>query len=171
MSLQYQVRTSKQGHREVEQLLRLLGELQNAAIRHRRLLGKARVPTREILRLQNADITDLRRHDPAFASIARRLAESVVKRVNDAYHRAFTVHDAGFPKTESPLPTPDAGTLRASNQARQVPEIRSSRDPHQGLAHPVVQDRPQDQRSGTTQVHQDHAPRQSPDRHAGVPVP
>ena len=102
ISLQYQVRTSKQGHREVEQLLRLLGELQNAAIRHRRLLGKARVPTREILRLQNAGITDLRRHDPAFASIARRLAESVVKRVNDAYHRAFTVHDAGFPKTESP---------------------------------------------------------------------
>ena len=73
ISLQYQVRTSKQGHREVEQLLRLLGELQNAAIRHRRLLVKARVPTREILRLQNAGITDLRRHDPAFASIARRL--------------------------------------------------------------------------------------------------
>ena len=102
LSLQYQVRTSKQGHQEVERLLPLLGELQNAAIRHRRMLGKARVPNKEILRLQNAGITDLRQHDPAFANIARRLAESVVKRVNDAYHRAYSVPGAGFPKTRSP---------------------------------------------------------------------
>ena len=102
ISLQYQVRTSKQGHREVEQLLQLLGELQNAAIRHHRLLGKARVPTREILRLQNSSITDLRQHDPDFTNIARRLAESVVKRVNDSYHRAYTVPNAGFPRTQSP---------------------------------------------------------------------
>ena len=39
----------------------LLGELQNAAIQHRRLLGKAGVPNKEILRLQNAGITDLTR--------------------------------------------------------------------------------------------------------------
>ena len=102
ISLQYQVRTSKHGHREVERLLLLLGELQNAVIRHRRLLGKAGVPNKEILRLQNADITELRQHDPAFASISRKLSESVVKRVNDAYHRAFTVPSAGFPETDSP---------------------------------------------------------------------
>ena len=102
ISLQYQVRTSKQGYQEVERLLPLLGELQNAAILHRRMLAKARVPTKEILRLQNAGITDLRRHDPAFASITRRLAESVAKRVNDAYHRAYSVPGAGFPKTRSP---------------------------------------------------------------------
>ena len=102
ISLQYQVRTSKQGYRELERLLPLLGELQNAAIQHRRLLGKARVPSKEILRLQNAGITDLREHDPDFANIARRLSVSVVKRVNDSYHRAFTVPGARFPKTRSP---------------------------------------------------------------------
>ena len=102
ISLQYQVRASKQGYQEVERLLPLLGELQNAAIRHRRLLGKARVPSKEILRLQNAGITDLRQHDPDFANIARLLAVSVVTRVNDAYHRAFTVQNAGFPRTKSP---------------------------------------------------------------------
>ena len=78
ISLQYQVRTSKQGYQEVERLLPLLGELQNAGI------------------------TDLRQHDPDFANIARRLAVSVVKRVNDAYHRAYTVPNAGCPRTESP---------------------------------------------------------------------
>ena len=102
LSLQYQVRTNKQGYREVERLFRLLGELQNAAIQHRRMLAKAGIPSKEILRLQNASITDLREHDPDFKNIARRLAESVVKRVNDAYHRAFTVHGTGFPRTKSP---------------------------------------------------------------------
>ena len=102
ISLQYQVRTSKQGYREVERLLPLLGELQNAAIRHRRMLAKAGLSNKEILRLQNASITDLREHDPDFANIARRLAASVVKRVNDAYHRAFTIPNAGFPRTKSP---------------------------------------------------------------------
>ena len=102
ISLQYQVRTSKQGYQEVGRLLPLLGELQNAAIRHRRMLAKAGLSNKEILRLQNSSITDLRQHDPDFANIARRLAESVVKRVNDAYHRAYTVPNAGFPRTESP---------------------------------------------------------------------
>ena len=78
ISLHYQVRTSKQGCQEVERLLPLLGELQNAGI------------------------TDLRQHDPDFANISRRLAASVVKRVNDAYHRPYTVPNAGFPRTESP---------------------------------------------------------------------
>ena len=62
ISLQYQVRTSEQDYREIERLLPLPGELQNAVIRHRRLLGKANVPTRGILRIQNASITELRQH-------------------------------------------------------------------------------------------------------------
>ena len=102
ISLQYQVRTNKQGYREVERLFRLLGELQNAAIQHRRLLGKAGIPHKEMLRLQNSSITDLRQHDPDFANISTRLAESVVRRVNDSYHRAFTVRGAGFPRMRSP---------------------------------------------------------------------
>ena len=102
ISLQYQVRTSKLGHREIERLLPLLGELQNAVIRHRRILAKAKVPTKETLRLQNAGITDLRTHDPNFGSISRRLAASVTKRVNDAYNRAFTVPGSLFPRTRPP---------------------------------------------------------------------
>ena len=102
ISLQYQVRTSKHGYREIERLLPLLGELHNAVIRQRRMLARARIPTKEILRLQNAGITDLRSHAPAFGNIARRLAESTVGRVNDAYSRAFTVPSARFPRTTSP---------------------------------------------------------------------
>ena len=102
ISLQYQVRTSQQGYGEVERLLPLLGELQNAAIQHRWILGQAGIPNKEILRLQNSSITDLRQHDPDFANISTRLAERAVKRVNDSYHRAFTVRGAGFPRMRSP---------------------------------------------------------------------
>ena len=123
ISLQYQVRASKQGYQEVERLLPLLGELQNAAIRHRRLLGKARVPSKEILRLQNAGITDLRQHDPDFTNIARLLAVSVVTRVNDAYHRAFTVPNAGFPRTKSPY---GFRTLEISEPANKHIKFRKS---------------------------------------------
>ena len=48
ISLQYQVRTSKHGCREIEGLLPLLGELQNAVIRHRQMLAKSGVPDKEI---------------------------------------------------------------------------------------------------------------------------
>ena len=123
ISLQYQVRTSKQGYRELERLLPLLGELQNAAIRHRRLLSEAKVPSKEILRLQNASITHLREHDLAFANISRRLAESVVKRVNDSYHRAFTVPGAGFPRTKSPY---GFRTLEISEPANKHIKFRKS---------------------------------------------
>ena len=102
ISLQYQVRTSRTGYREIERLLPPLGEFQNAAVRHRQLLGRLGVPTREILRHQNAGITDLRAHDPDFGNIARRLVESVAKRVNDAYSRTLTVQGARFPRTRSP---------------------------------------------------------------------
>ena len=123
ISLQYQVRTSKHSYREIDRLLSLLGELQNAAIQHRRMLAKSRVPTKEILRLQNASITDLRQHDPDFGNIARRLAESVVKRVNDAYHRAFTVPNAGFPRTKSPY---GFRTLEISEPANKHIKFRKS---------------------------------------------
>ena len=104
-------------------LLPLLGELQNAAIRHRRMLAKAGLSNKEILRLQNSSITDLRQHDPDFANIARRLAESVVKRVNDAYHRAYTVPNAGFPRTESPY---GFRTLEISQPANKHIKFRKS---------------------------------------------
>ena len=117
ISLQYQVRTSRTGYREIERLLPLLGEFQNAAVRHRQMLARLGMPTREILRHQNASITDLRKHDPNFGNIARRLVESVAKRVNDAYSRAFTVPNARFPRTRSP----HARNLRAKRPARQAP--------------------------------------------------
>ena len=71
-------------------------------IKHRRILAIAGVTNKETLRLQNTGITDLRQHDPAFANIDRKLAESVVKRVNDAYERAFTVPGARFRRTKPP---------------------------------------------------------------------
>ena len=103
ISLQYQVRTSRTGYREIERLLPFLGEFQNAVIRHQHLLARLDVLTREILRHQNAGITVLQARDPDFGNISRRLAESVVKRANDAYHRVFTVQGAHFPRTQPPL--------------------------------------------------------------------
>ena len=87
------------------------------------MLAKAGVPTKEMLRLQNASITDLREHDPDFANIARRLAASVVKRVNDAYHRAFTIPNAGFPRTKSPY---GFRTLEISEPANKHIKFRKS---------------------------------------------
>ena len=60
------------------------------------------VPAHKILQHQNVGITELRAHDPDFGNIARRIVESVAKRVNDAYTRAFTVRGARFPRTRSP---------------------------------------------------------------------
>ena len=111
ISLQYQVKTSKQGHRDIERLLPILGSLQNSFIRQRHFLAHARVPNNTVLYLQNASITVLSENDPNFTNIARRLAESVAKRVNDAYYRAFTVPGTRFPKTRSPY---DFRTLEIS---------------------------------------------------------
>ena len=121
-SIQYQIRTNRAGYRELERVLHLLGELQNAAIRHRRILGKARVPGKEILRRQNAGLTELRANDPDFANLARRVSESVLKRVNDAYQRAFNVPGAGFPKIQSPY---EFRTLEISEPA--VNHVRFSK--------------------------------------------
>ena len=85
--------------------------------------GQSQSSSKEILRLQNASITDLREHDLAFANISRRLAESVVKRVNDSYHRAFTVPGAGFPRTESPY---QFRTLEISEPANKHVKFRKS---------------------------------------------
>ena len=123
ISLQYQVRTSRAGYREIERLLLLLGEFQNAAIRHRQLLARLGVPTREILRHQNAGITDLRAHDPDFGNISRRLVESVAKRVNDAYSHAFTFRNARFPRMRSPHAF---RTLEISEPANQHVTFRES---------------------------------------------
>ena len=101
-SFQYQATTSRAGNRQLDKVLLLLGELQNAPVKHRRMLGKLKVPTRDILQRQNAGLADLRANDPAFANMARRLQQSVLQRVNDAYQRAFSVAGAGFPQTRSP---------------------------------------------------------------------
>ena len=150
ISLQYQVRTSKQGYREIARLLPLLGgNCRTQQIKHRWILGQAGVPNKQILRLQSTGITDLRQHDPDFANISTRLAESVVRRVNDSYHRAFTVRGAGFPRMRSPH---QFRTLEISEPINKHVKFRKSgvcRDPYQGLAHSVVQDRPPDQHSGT----------------------
>ena len=117
------MRTSKHGNREIVRLLPLLGEFQNAAIRHGRLLAKAGVPTKELLRLQNASITDLRQHYSDFGNVARKLSESVAKRVNDAYYQAFTVPGACCPRTKSPH---DSRALEISEPANKHIKFRKS---------------------------------------------
>ena len=76
-----------------------------------------------MLRLQNASITDLRQYDPDFANIARKLSESVVKRVNDSYEQALSVPGAGFPRTKS---TYDFRTLEISEPVNKHVKFQKS---------------------------------------------
>ena len=97
-SLQHQVRRRRTGYRDIDRLLPLLGEFQKAIIQHRQPLARMGVPARKILQHQNVGITELRAHDPDFGNTAKRIGESVAKRVNDAYTRAFTVRGRTVPK-------------------------------------------------------------------------
>ena len=171
ISLQYQVRTSRTGYRNIERLLPLMGEFQNAVIRHPRALAHLGVPSREILQHQTAGITDLRVHDPAVRqhrTAPRRVRRQArQRRLPPRLHRA----ERSLPTYTVTTRLPHARDLRASCPARQVPEIRRRRDPHQGLANPVVSNRPPHQRPRATTLHQDHQVQQKAHRHAGLPVP
>ena len=71
-----------------------MGHLRNALIRHR---NTARGAHRHafILNLQNAHLTDLHRHDPAFKKYTRRLLESVAREVNKSYRTYFRCTNCG----------------------------------------------------------------------------
>ena len=100
-TLQFPASTSKAGYRQLEQTMLDMGQLRNALIRHQ---DSARGAHRHAfnLSLQNAHLTDLHRHDPAFEQYARRLLESVAREVNKSYRTYFKHPDVGRPNTASP---------------------------------------------------------------------
>ena len=100
-TLQFPATASKAGYRQIEQAMLQMGHLRNALIQHR---DTARGAHRHAfnLNLQNAHLTDLHRHDPAFKKYARRLLESVARGVNRSYRTYFKHPDVGRPNTASP---------------------------------------------------------------------
>ena len=100
-TLQYRATTSRAGYRQLEQAMLQMGRLRNALIQHR---DAARGSHRRAfnLSLQNAHLTDLHRHDPAFNAYARRLLESVTREVNKSYRTYFKHPDVGRPTSASP---------------------------------------------------------------------
>ena len=128
-SLQYKLTTTTTGYRQLDQALLDMGYLQNALIRHRRSATGCH-KGRFSLKLQNAALTDLHRNDPAYNKHARKLLESVAKRVNLAYAKAFREPMAGFPKTSSPY---RFSTLEVSEPA--VSHLKVSDDGETGMIH------------------------------------
>ena len=100
-TLQYRATTSKAGYSRIQDALLQMGHLRNALIRHR---DSARGSHRHAfsLKLQNAHLTDLHRHDPDLNTYARRLLESVAREVNKSYSTYFKHPDVGRPRTASP---------------------------------------------------------------------
>ena len=100
-TLQFPATTSRAGYTQLEQSMLQMGHLRNALIQHR---DSARGSHRHAfnLSLQNAHLTDLHRHDPAFNKYARRLLESVAREVNKSYRTYFKHPDVGRPNTASP---------------------------------------------------------------------
>ncbi len=101
-TMQYRGYTSREGYDDVADAMPLFGELQNALVMQRRYMAGDHRHGKEKLRHQNASITDLHRHDARFTPFARRLLESVAKRINTAWKRAYADPDAGYPDTHSP---------------------------------------------------------------------
>lgn len=114
-TLQYRGYTSRDGYAAIADAMPIFGELQNALVTQRRYMAGDHRHGRVKLRHQNASITDLHRHDALFNPFARRLLESVAKRINNAWGRAYSDPNAGYPDTDSPY---DFRTLEISEPAR-----------------------------------------------------
>ena len=128
-TLRYKATTNKGGYRRIDQAMLDMGFLYNAVIRHRQAAtGWHR--RRWSLKLQNADVTDLHRNDPQFNRYARRLLESVIKRVNTSYARFFKDPAAGRPRTVSPY---RFNTLEISDPA--VAHLKLAKDSKTGYVH------------------------------------
>ena len=84
-TLTYKATTSRDGFRRIEQAMLDMGWLYNAVIRHPQAATGSH-KGQWSLKLQNAHLTDLHRHDPVYNRYARRLLESTLKRANTALH-------------------------------------------------------------------------------------
>ena len=100
-ALQYRAQTSHAGYRRIDDVLLLMGHLQNALIRHRNCATSSH-RRHWNHKLQNAHLTNLHRHQPEFNTCARRLLEGTTRRVNKAFDQFFNDPDAGKPTTKSP---------------------------------------------------------------------
>ena len=80
-TLRYKATATKDGYRRIEQAMLNMGRLYNAAIRHREAASGCH-KGKFSLKRQTAHLTELRTHDPAYGSYARKLEHSVLKRVN-----------------------------------------------------------------------------------------
>ena len=89
-SLQYKCFTTRAGYRQLDQALLDMGVLQNALINHRRSATGSH-KGKFSLNLQNSALTELHQNDPVYHRYARRLLESVAKRVNLALHEVRTI--------------------------------------------------------------------------------
>ena len=125
VTLKYKATTSRNGYRRLEQAILDMGWLYNALIRHRES-ARGSHRRRWSLKLQNAHLTDLHRHDPSYNRYARRLLESVAKRANTAYSEFFkNPQERSKPRTTSPyrfntleLTEPGVAHLKLSEEGR-----------------------------------------------------
>ena len=77
-TLRYKASASRNGYHRLDLCLLRMGRLYNTVINHRQsATGSHR--RKWSLKLQNAHLTDLHRHDPEFNVYARRLLEATVK--------------------------------------------------------------------------------------------
>ena len=123
-TLRYKANTNRNGYRQVDRCLLRMGELYNAAIRHRQSATGSHQRGWS-LKLQNAHLTDLHRNHPDFNPYSRRLLEATLKRANLAYTRYFIQPDAGRPRTKNPhlfntieISEPAANHLKISEDSR-----------------------------------------------------
>lgn len=96
ITLKYKAGTTSKGYRQLEQAMLDLARLQNAFILHRQSATSSH-RMKWSLKLQNAHLTDLHRNDPAYNRYARRLLESVAKRVNTSFSEYFKKPEVGRP--------------------------------------------------------------------------
>ena len=100
-TLKHRTTTSREGYRQLEQAMLHMGQLRNALIRHR-MASTGSHRHQWSMKLQNAHLTDLHRHDPVYNRYARRLLESTAKRVNTSFNEYFKRPERGRPRTSSP---------------------------------------------------------------------
>ena len=102
-TLQYRGYVSEAGLQRIDDVLLLMGHLQNALIRHRYAATSSHRRSWN-LKLQNAQLTDLHRQQPEYHACARRLLEATARRVNKSFSDFFNDNNHfGKPETKSPF--------------------------------------------------------------------
>jgi transposase len=102
ITLQYRAYVPPAGCRRIDDVLLLMGHLQNALIQHRYCASSSH---RKLwsLKLQNQHLTDLHRHLPEYNTCARRILEATAQRVNKSFAAFFKApQNVGRPETKSP---------------------------------------------------------------------